>query len=64
MNVSDRPKQGYPAAYTPTDCRPLLRLGRDKIYDLIHSGELRSIRVGRKFLIPADAVTEFLKGGK
>lgn len=62
MTVPDRPRQGYPAAYTPADCRPLLRLGRDKIYTLIHSGELRSIRVGRKFLIPADAVREFLKG--
>lgn len=62
MNVSSRLSQVHPAAYTPADCRPLLNLGRDKIYALIRSGELRSIRVGRKYLVPADAVAEFLQG--
>lgn len=64
MTVANRAKQGHSAAYTPADCRPLLRLGRDKVYDLIRTGQLRSVRVGRKYLVPADAISEFLKGPK
>ncbi|MHA0044386.1 excisionase family DNA-binding protein [Deinococcus sp. PEB2-63] len=64
MTVANRPKAGQSAAYTPEECRPLLKLGRDKVYELIRSGQLRSVRVGRRYLIPADAVTAFLRGGQ
>ena len=64
MTVTHRAKQGLAVAYTPAEVRPLLKLGRDRVYDLLRSGQLRSIRVGRKYLVPADAVAEFLKGGK
>ena len=43
---------------------PLLGLGRNTIYALIRSGALRSIRVGRKILIPTSAITDFLNGEK
>lgn len=64
MTVSNSPQQGEARAYTPQDLRPVLKLGRDKIYELLTSGELRSVRVGRRWLIPAEAVAEFLNGGK
>jgi excisionase family DNA binding protein len=35
-------------------------LGRSKIYEYILSGELRSIKVGRRRLIPTDAIPEFI----
>jgi excisionase family DNA binding protein len=60
-NRADHPQ---PLAYTPHELRAQLGLGRDKIYTLIRSGELRSIRVDRRWLVPADAVTDFLKGKK
>lgn len=37
-----------------------LSLGRSLVYDLIGRGELRSIVVGRRRLIPAAALAEFI----
>ena len=36
-------------------------LGRSKLYGLIGSGELRSVKVGRRRLVPAGAVAEFIR---
>lgn len=47
----------------PEEAAPMLGVGRNGVYDLIRSGELRSIRVGRKILIPLSAIEEFLSGG-
>jgi excisionase family DNA binding protein len=38
----------------------MLGLGRSLAYDLIGRGELRSIVVGRRRLIPAGAIAEFI----
>jgi excisionase family DNA binding protein len=40
-----------------------LRVSGMTVYRLIHSGELRAVRVGRSFRVPADAVDEFLAAG-
>ena len=34
----------------------LLRVGRSTVYDLIRSGRLRSFKLGRRRLVPVDAV--------
>ena len=39
----------------------MLNLGRSKLYSYILSGELRSVKVGRRRLIPRDAVHEFVE---
>lgn len=64
MTVPNRPKQKKALAYTPAECQDALKLGRDKVYALLRSGELASRRVGRRYLIPAEAVADFLKGAK
>lgn len=46
----------------PEEAAPMLGVGRNGVYDLIRSGQLRSIRVGRKILIPLTAIEEFLSG--
>lgn len=38
-----------------------LGIARSKLYDLITAGELRSVKVGRRRLIPAQAVAEFIR---
>lgn len=48
--------------WKPEEVAPMLGIGKNGVYALIKSGELRSIRVGRKFLIPLSAVDEFLNG--
>ena len=39
----------------------MLSLGRSKLYSYILSGELRSLQLGRRRLIPIEAVHEFVQ---
>lgn len=39
---------------------PVLGIGRNTAYELVRSGQIRSIRVGRQVRIPKDALLEFL----
>jgi excisionase family DNA binding protein len=43
------------------DLMPLLGIGRNTAYELIHSGQIRSIRIGRQIRIPREALLEFLR---
>ena len=47
--------------FTPDEARRILRVGRSRIYTLLRSGELRSVRNGRCFLIPEACIAEYLK---
>lgn len=54
---------------TPADVMKILRLGRNKTYDLIASGALPVIRFGRAIRIPRAALEEWIareakNGGK
>lgn len=42
----------------------MLGIGRSRLYDEIAAGQLRSIRVGRRRLVPASAIAEFIAGGR
>lgn len=39
---------------------PVLGIGRNTAYDLVQSGQIRSIWIGRQLRIPKDAVLDFL----
>ena len=43
------------------DLMPLLGIGRNTAYELIRSGQIRSIRIGRQIRIPREALLEFLR---
>lgn len=45
---------------TVEDLARLLAIGRNTAYTLVRSGKIRSIKVGRKYLIPKTAVEEYL----
>jgi excisionase family DNA binding protein len=49
-----------PVVYRVEEAAEALRLTRDAIYELIRSGQLRSFKVGRRRLVPIDALTEFV----
>ena len=38
----------------------LLGLGRNKFLDLIHAGKVRYVRVGRRIIVPRQALEDFL----
>ncbi|MFC7731080.1 helix-turn-helix domain-containing protein [Actinomadura keratinilytica] len=49
-----------PKLLTVPEVMSALRLSRFKVYDLIRSGELESITIGRARRVPADALDAFI----
>mgnify|MGYP000392719849 CR=1 FL=1 len=43
------------------DLMTILGIGRNTAYELIHSGQIRSIRIGRQIRIPREALLDFLR---
>lgn len=52
--------QWSPQVYTVTEAAQMLRINRQTAYAMVHSGELRSIRVKGRIRIPRSAFDEFL----
>jgi excisionase family DNA binding protein len=46
--------------YRPKEAAQLLGIGRDKLYDLMRSGRLHSVKDGRARFITASALTEYV----
>jgi excisionase family DNA binding protein len=53
-NVTDR------QTLTPADIAKLWGLSKNSVYEALRRGEIPSVRVGRKFIIPADALNKLL----
>jgi excisionase family DNA binding protein len=51
---------GHKALYCVKDAMALLSASRTVIYELIRSGRLRSVRQGRRRLIPAAAIADYV----
>ncbi|WP_246178521.1 helix-turn-helix domain-containing protein [Actinomadura decatromicini] len=49
-----------PLLWRPEQAAVMLGIGRTKVYDLIRTGALRSVRLGGSRRIPASALTEFV----
>ena len=49
-----------PLALRVEDLMPILGIGRNTAYELVRSGQIRSIKIGRQIRVPRDAVAEFL----
>jgi len=43
------------------DLMPILGIGRNTAYELIRSGQIRSVRIGRQIRIPREVLLEFLR---
>jgi excisionase family DNA binding protein len=48
--------------YTVEEAVEATTIGRSKLYELIASGEIESITIGRRRVIPADALRRFMDG--
>ena len=42
------------------DLMPILGIGRNTAYELVRSGQIRSIRIGKQLRIPKQALIEYL----
>jgi excisionase family DNA binding protein len=49
-------------AYSPTEVARLLGIGRTLVFELIHEGRLKSIRIGCRRLITKKQLEDFLGG--
>lgn len=49
-------------AYRVDEAAEAVRLSRSQIYELIRCGELRSVKVGRRRLVPVQALTDYING--
>ena len=50
-----------PLLLSVQEAAKILGIGRDATYRLVHSGELRSVRVGRHILVPRTELLEFIE---
>ena len=59
MTTKDRPP--VPAVlYRVEEAADALRLSRSLLYELIRSGELRTVKAGRRRLVPVEALAEYV----
>ena len=61
MENKYRDPHDLPVTLRVEDLMPLLGIGRNTAYELIRSGQIRSVRIGRQIRIPRDALLEFLR---
>ena len=64
-----RPAPAYPQAVAPTcatltanELAAMLGVDRTTVYDAARRGEIPSVRVGRRFLFPREAIEAWLSG--
>jgi excisionase family DNA binding protein len=57
--LKDRPPVA-PVLYRVDEAAEALRLSRSVLYELIRSGRLRTVKAGRRRLVPVAALTEYV----
>ena len=60
MNTKYRSFDELPLTLRVGDLMPILGIGRNTTYELVRSGKIRSIRIGRQLRIPKDAIQDYL----
>ena len=56
-------KDQLPQILHVKDLQVLLSISHNTAYELVRSGKIRSIRIGRTYKIPLDAFNEYLRNG-
>lgn len=51
---------GRRVTYTPDEVAAILRMGRRQTYEQIRSGHIRAVRNGSRWLVPVNAIAEFV----
>jgi excisionase family DNA binding protein len=50
----------YPDVVSVEDIQQMLRIGKNKVYDLLKNNSIKSIKVGKRYIIPKKYVIDFL----
>lgn len=56
-----RDKHDLPMVLTPSQVSDYLQISKNELYELPHSGELKSVCIGRLYRIPKEALFEYLE---
>lgn len=51
-----------PIVLTVEQMRKILQIGRNKAYNMINAGEIRTIKIGEHTRIPKSELVRFIKG--
>ncbi len=51
----------YPDILNTSDVRNMLDIGKDTMYRLLETGEIKSIRIGRVYKIPKKCLEEYIR---
>ena len=62
MDMSIKSINDLPVTLRVVDLIPLLGVCRNTAYALVRSGQIRSVKVGRGYRVPREAIIEFLSG--
>ena len=52
--------QTQPLVFTVTETAKLMRMGLNKTYEAIHSGEIPSVKIGCRYYVPRAALERML----
>ena len=56
----ERPFEDYPDVVSVEEIRQMLRIGKNAVYTLLKNGAIKSIKVGKRYIVPKKYVAEFL----
>ena len=51
----------YPDVVSINELMKMLNIGRNTAYSLLQNGEVKSIKIGKQYIIPKKFVIEYLK---
>lgn len=60
MNEKKEVFSEYPDVVTPEDVQNMLHLGRNSVYKLLKEEQIKTIKIGKKYIIPKQSVIRFI----
>lgn len=61
MNEKKEMFEEYPDILKIDDIQSMLQIGRNSAYTLLKQGLIKSIKIGKKYIVPKNAVIDFVK---
>ena len=52
--------EDYPDVITVEDLQNMLHIGRNTAYGILKDGAIKTIKIGKKYIIPKQSVIEFI----
>lgn len=60
MNDNREMFSEYPDVVTPEDVQHMLHMGRNSVYKLLKEEKIKTIKIGKKYIIPKKSVIRFI----